>query len=305
MHMNIIVIGHVGSGKSTSTGYLIEKCGGIDKQTIEKFETPKYCVTIIDAPDHRDFIKSTITNTSKAHCAVLIVAASPGEFEVGMSKDGQTREQVLLAHTMGVKEIIVAINKMDTTEPSYSEKRFNEIKSELSTYIQKVGYSAPAVAFVPISGWYGDNMIESSNNMPWYEGWTIERKENNITGKTLLEALDAIVVPIRPINKPLRLPIQDVYKIDGIGTVLAGRVETGVLKPNMILHFAPSNLKGEVKSIERHHEALEEAVPGDHVCFNIIGVSAKDLRRGFVASDVNNDPAQETVSFTAQVRSIV
>ncbi|CAF1678654.1 unnamed protein product, partial [Adineta ricciae] len=325
--------------KSTSTGHLIYKCGGIDKRTIEKFEkeaaemgkgsfkyawvldklkaerergitidislwkfeTAKYYVTIIDAPGHRDFIKNMITGTSQADCAVLVVAAGTGEFEAGISKNGQTREHALLAYTLGVKQMIVAVNKMDTTEPPYSEKRFDEIKTEVSNYIKKIGYASQGVAFVPISGWHGDNMIEPTEKMPWYKGWSVERKEGNASGKTLLEALDAVIPPSRPTDKPLRLPLQDVYKIGGIGTVPVGRVETGVLKPNMVVSFAPSNLQTEVKSIEMHHEALEEAVPGDNVGFNVKNVSVKELRRGFVASDIKNDPAQETANFTAQV----
>ncbi|CAF0790006.1 unnamed protein product [Adineta ricciae] len=339
IHINIVVIGHVDSGKSTSTGHLIYKCGGIDKRTIEKFEkeaaemgkgsfkyawvldklkaerergitidislwkfeTAKYYVTIIDAPGHRDFIKNMITGTSQADCAVLVVAAGTGEFEAGISKNGQTREHALLAYTLGVKQMIVAVNKMDTTEPPYSEKRFDEIKTEVSNYIKKIGYASQGVAFVPISGWHGDNMIEPTEKMPWYKGWSVERKEGNASGKTLLEALDAVIPPSRPTDKPLRLPLQDVYKIGGIGTVPVGRVETGVLKPNMVVSFAPSNLQTEVKSIEMHHEALEEAVPGDNVGFNVKNVSVKELRRGFVASDIKNDPAQETANFTAQV----
>lgn len=187
----------------------------------------------------------------------MVVAAGTGEFEAGISKNGQTREHALLAYTLGVKQMIIAVNKMDMTEPPYSEPRFNEIKAEVAGYIKKIGYNVPSVAFVPISGWHGDNMIEPTEKMPWYKGWSVERKEGNATGKTLLEALDAIVPPQRPTDKPLRLPLQDVYKIGGIGTVPVGRVETGILRPNMVVSFAPSNLQAEVKSIEMHHVALE------------------------------------------------
>ncbi|GIX80040.1 elongation factor 1-alpha, partial [Caerostris extrusa] len=268
-HINIVVIGHVDSGKSTTTGHLIYKCGGIDKRTIEKFEkeaqemgkgsfkyawvldklkaerergitiditlwkfeTAKYYVTVIDAPGHRDFIKNMITGTSQADCAVLIVAAGTGEFEAGISKNGQTREHALLAYTLGVKQMIVGVNKMDTTEPPFSESRFEEIKKEVSTYIKKIGYNPATVPFVPISGWNGDNMLEASTNMPWYKGWAIEKKGSKSDGKTLLQALDAMDPPSRPLDKPLRLPLQDVYKIGGIGTVPVGRVETGIIKP--------------------------------------------------------------------------
>jgi len=339
IHINIVVIGHVDSGKSTSTGHLIYKCGGIDKRTIEKFEkeaaemgkgsfkyawvldklkaerergitidialwkfeTAKFYITIIDAPGHRDFIKNMITGTSQADCAILVVAAGVGEFEAGISANGQTREHALLAYTLGVKQMIVAVNKMDSTEPPYSGARYEEIKTEVTNFVKKVGYNPASIAFVPISGWHGDNMLEASEKMPWFKGWTVERKEGNGGGKTLLEALDSILPPSRPTEKPLRLPLQDVYKIGGIGTVPVGRVETGVIKPGMVVTFAPVNLSTEVKSVEMHHESREEAGPGDNVGFNVKNVAVKDLRRGYVASDSKNDPALEAANFTAQV----
>ena len=264
-----------------------------------KFETSKFYVTVIDAPGHRDFIKNMITGTSQADCAVLVVPAGTGEFEAGISKDGQIREHALLAFTLGVKQMIVAVNKMDACK--FSEERFEEIKKELSSYIKKVGYNPEAVAFVPISGWHGDNMLEVSDNMKWYKGFDVKRKDGQVSGKTLVDALNAIEPPSRPTDKPLRLPLQDVYKIGGIGTVPVGRVETGTIKPNMVVTFAPSNLTTEVKSVEMHHEQLEEAFPGDNVGFNVKNVSVKELRRGFVASDSKNHPAKESASFNAQV----
>merc|ERR1712008_399747 len=215
-----------------------------------KFETPKYYVTIIDAPGHRDFIKNMITGTSQADCGVLIIASGTGEFEAGISKNGQTREHALLAYTLGVKQLIVAVNKMDSTEPPYSQARFEEIQKEVSGFIKKVGYNPATVAFVPISGWHGDNMIEGSSNMGWYKGWNVERKEGKASGMTLLEAMDSIIPPSRPTDKPLRLPLQDVYKIGGIGTVPVGRVGTGVIKPGQVVTFAPVQLSTEVKSAE-------------------------------------------------------
>merc|ERR1712102_152177 len=167
--------------------------------------------------------------------------------------------------------------------------------------IKKVGYNPASVPFVPISGWHGDNMIKASENMSWYKGWNVERKEGNASGKTLFEALDAIIPPQRPSDKPLRLPLQDVYKIGGIGTVPVGRVETGLIKPGMVVTFAPVNVTTEVKSVEMHHESLPEAGPGDNVGFNVKNVSVKDIRRGNVASDSKNDPAREAKTFNAQV----
>merc|ERR1711970_1562583 len=338
-HINIVVIGHVDSGKSTTTGHLIYKCGGIDKRTIEKFEkeaqemgkgsfkyawvldklkaerergitidialwkfeTKNFYVTIIDAPGHRDFIKNMITGTSQADCAVLIVAAGVGEFEAGISKNGQTREHALLAYTLGVKQMIVAVNKMDSTEPKYSEKRFQEIVKEVSGYVKKIGFNPKAIAFVPISGWHGDNMINATENMPWYKGWKVERKEGNADGKTLFEALDAIVPPARPSDKPLRLPLQDVYKIGGIGTVPVGRVETCIIKAGMVVTFAPNGLTTEVKSVEMHHQSMDQALPGDNVGFNVKNVSVKEIKRGYVAGDSKNDPPKAATNFTAQV----
>ena len=232
-HINLVVIGHVDSGKSTSTGHLIYKCGGIDKRTIEKFEkeasemgkgsfkyawvldklkaerergitidialwkfeTTKGVFTIIDAPGHRDFIKNMITGTSQADVAILIIAAGTGEFEAGISKEGQTREHALLAFTMGVKQMIVCINKMDDKSVNYGKERYEEIKKEVSDYLKKVGYNPEKIHFIPISGWVGDNMVDRSENMKWY------------TGPILIEALDALEPPKRPKDKPLRLPL--------------------------------------------------------------------------------------------------
>merc|ERR1711944_9848 len=271
-----------------------------------KFENPKYYVTIIDAPGHRDFIKNMITGTSQADCGVLIIASGTGEFEAGISENGQTREHALLAYTLGVKQLIVAVNKMDSTEPAYSQARFEEIKKEVTSYIKKIGYNPDTVAFVPISGWHGDNMLEPSTNMGWFKGWskkgsTKDTKDKTYTGTTILQALDHIAPPERPTDKPLRLPLQDVYKIGGIGTVPVGRVETGLIKPGMIVAFAPCNVTTEVKSVEMHHESLPEAGPGDNVGFNVKNVSVKDIRRGNVASDSKNDPAREAKTFNAQV----
>lgn len=336
-HVNVVVIGHVDSGKSTTTGHLIYKCGGIDKRTIEKFEkeaaelgkgsfkyawvldklkaerergitidialwkfeTPKYQVTVIDAPGHRDFIKNMITGTSQADCAILIIAGGVGEFEAGISKDGQTREHALLAFTLGVRQLIVAVNKMDSV--NWDEARFNEIKKETANFIKKVGYNPKTVPFVPISGWNGDNMIEATTNASWYKGWEKETKAGVVKGKTLLEAIDAIEPPTRPTDKPLRLPLQDVYKIGGIGTVPVGRVETGVIKPGMVVTFAPAGVTTEVKSVEMHHEQLEEGLPGDNVGFNVKNVSVKEIRRGNVCGDSKNDPPKGSESFNATV----
>ncbi|KAH8045375.1 hypothetical protein JL722_14270 [Aureococcus anophagefferens] len=243
-HINLVVIGHVDAGKSTTTGHLIYKCGGIDKRTIEaerergitidialwKFESPKFYFTVIDAPGHRDFIKNMITGTSQADVAILVIDSS----------------------------MIVACNKMDDVSVKYGEARYKEIKQEVSGYLKKVGYKPMKIPFIPISGWAGDNMIDKSTNM----GWTSTRS--------------AASAPCPP------------------------AAETGVLKPGMVVTFAPAQLSTEVKSVEMHHESLPEAVPGDNVGFNVKNVSVKDLRRGFVCGDSKQDPPKGADTFFAQ-----
>jgi elongation factor 1-alpha len=326
-HVNLVVVGHVDSGKSTTTGHLIYKCGGIDKRTIEKFEkeatemgkgsfkyawvldklkaerergitidialwkfeSKKYVFTIIDAPGHRDFIKNMITGTSQADVAILVIDSTTGGFEAGISKEGQTREHALLAFTLGVRQMIVLCNKMDDKSVNFAQSRYDEIVKEMKDFLKKVGYNPEKVPFVPLSGWTGDNMLEKSAKLPWYKG------------PTLIEALDAIDPPKRPTEKPLRVPLQDVYKIGGIGTVPVGRVETGVMKPGMSVVFAPAGVTTEVKSIEMHHEQMQEAVPGDNIGFNCKNISVKDVRRGFVCGDAKNDPPKGCADFNAQV----
>lgn len=324
-NINVVVIGHVDSGKSTSTGHLIVQCGGIEPRIIEKykkeaeaqgkgsfayawvldklkaerdrgitinitlnkFNTKKYACTIIDAPGHRDFIKNMITGTSQADVAILVVSGAPKEFEAGISSEGQTREHALLAYTLGIRQVIVAVNKMD--RQNWAEERFNDIVKETTGFLTKTGFKKEQIQFVPYSGLEGENLTKRTDKMPWFKG------------NCLIEAIDSVEPPVRPNDKALRLPLQDVYKISGVGTVPVGRVETGTLKVGMSVKFVPSNVVTDVKSIEMHHEQLPEAGPGHNVGFNIKGVNAKDLRRGDVCSDAKNDPAKICENFTAQV----
>ncbi|MGC8752957.1 MAG: translation elongation factor EF-1 subunit alpha [Fervidicoccaceae archaeon] len=325
-HLNLVVIGHVDHGKSTTVGHILYRLGFIDPKkmaeleaeaqkrgkesfkfawlldnlkeerergvTIDlsfmKFETKKYYFTIIDAPGHRDFVKNMITGASQADAAILVVSARKGEFEAGMSPEGQTREHLLLAKTMGIDQIIVAINKMDATEPPYSQERFKQVVDVMTKFMKGLGYDTSKIPFIPISGWMGDNLIERSPNMPWYNG------------PTLVEALDQLQIPPKPVDKPLRIPIQAVYAISGIGTVPVGRVETGVLKKGDRIVFMPPAVVGEVRSIEMHHTQIEKAEPGDNIGFNVRGVTKTDIKRGDVAGHLTNPPtiAKE---FTARV----
>jgi elongation factor 1-alpha len=320
-HMNLVFIGHVDHGKSTTVGRILLDTGYIRQEEIDKFraeaeakgkatfefawvmdelkeerergvtidiahrrfDSQKYYFTIIDAPGHRDFVKNMITGTSQADAAVLVVSAAEGIQE-------QTREHIFLARTLGVSQLIVAINKMDRQEVAYSEAKFNALREEVTKLLKNVGFKVDTqVVFLPISAFKDDNINKPSPNMPWWKG------------PTLLQALDNLVVPPKPTDKPLRLPVQDVYTITGIGTVPVGRVETGKLKVGDKVVFLPSGKSGEVKSIEMHHEAVQEAVPGDNVGFNVRGIDKNDIRRGDVVGPVGNPPTV-VESFIANIQ---
>ncbi len=278
-HMNLAVIGHIDHGKSTTVGRMMFETGAVPAHIIEgyrkeaeskgkatfefawvmdnlkeerergitidiahkRFDTPKFYFTVVDCPGHRDFVKNMITGASQADAAILVVAAPDGVME-------QTKEHVFLARTLGITQIIIAINKMDAVK--FDEKRFNEVKKDLSDLIKMVGYKPDETLFIPISALGGQNIKVNSSEMPWYKGLP------------LITALDTFKSPDKPTDKPLRLPIQDVYSISGIGTVPVGRVETGIMKKGMKVSFMPANKDGEIKSIEMHHEEIPQAVPG-------------------------------------------
>ena len=315
-HLNLVIMGHVDHGKSTTTGHLLYKAGAIDQRTIKafedeatkmgkgtfkyawvldnlkeerergvtidlrflKFETKKFFFTVIDAPGHRDFVKNMITGASQADAAVLFVSAKKGEFEAGIGPGGQTREHAFLAFTLGVRQVVVAVNKMDDITVEWSKERYEEIKNEVTRMLKMVGFKVEKANFVPTSGWTGDNLIEKGDKMPWY------------TGPTLIEALDLLEVPPKPTNKPLRVPVQDIYTITGIGTVPVGRVETGILKEGQTLVFMPSNKTAEVKSLEMHHTKIPMAEPGDNIGMNVRGIAKNDIHRGDVAGTADNPP---------------
>lgn len=318
-HLNLITAGHVDSGKSTLIGRLLYETGAIREEEMRKlkeaaaeykketfefafaldtekeerlrgltiglmhrpFETGKYYFTIIDAPGHRDFVKNMITGASQADAALLLVSAKSGE---GLQE--QTKEHTQLLKILGVNQLIVVLNKMDTV--NYDEKRYEEVKNEVSDFLKRIGFKVEEIPFVPVSAYVGDNVTKRSEKLQWYKG------------PTLLEALDTLKVPEKPLDKPLRIPIQDVYSISGVGTVPVGRVETGVLKVGDTLVFEPSGVRGEVKSIEMHHQKMEKAEPGDNIGFNVRGVSREEIRRGDVAGTPANPPTVAK-EFTAQI----
>ena len=320
-HINIIFVGHVDHGKSTTVGRLMYDSGILPEQELrklkelakslgkagfefafvmdnlkeerergvtidlahKKFVTDKFEYTIIDAPGHKDFIKNMITGTSQADVAILVVAASDGVME-------QTKEHLFLCRTLGVKQLAVAVNKMDAIK--YDEKRFNEVKTEVQNLLKKVGYKLEQVPILAIASLVGDNIVKKSTNMSWYKG------------PTLREQLDLFKAPEKPTNLPLRLPIQDVYNITGIGVVPVGRVETGVMKVNDKIIIVPARegkgIVGEIKSIEMHHESIQQAEPGDNIGFNVRGIGKKDIARGDVLGHVTNPPTV-VKEFTAQI----
>jgi len=325
-HLNLVIIGHVDHGKSTTIGHLFYDAGVVSEKTIQqfeeeakrmgkeafkyawvldkfkeerergltidlsfwKFETPKYFFTVIDAPGHQDFVKNMVTGASQADAAVLFISAKRGEYEAGTNPGGQTREHAFLAKTLGVDQVIVAVNKMDDPTVNWSQQRYEETKDGVSRLLRLVGYNVANIDFVPTSGWTGDNLVKRSDKMPWYKG------------PTLFEALDKFEVPSKPMDKPLRIPVQEVYSIRGIGTVPVGRVETGVLYNDKQVVFMPSKLTGEVKSIETHYVRIDKAEPGDNIGFNVKGINREQIGRGEVAGYPDNPPTVAN-SFLGQI----
>jgi len=316
-HLNLVFIGHVDSGKSTTVGRILYETGAISEQVLNRlkdeaakvgkatfefafvmdslkeerergvtidiahreFETPKYHCTIIDAPGHRDFVKNMITGAAQADAAFLVVSVKDGV-------QPQTKEHAFLAKVLGISQLAINMNKMDAV--NYSQAEHDKVKAEVEKLLKGIGYDVSKVKFIAASGYAGDNVTKKSTNMPWYNG------------PTILEVIDMFAVPAKPRDKPLRLPIQDVFTITGHGTVPVGRVETGVMKPNTPVVVMPSGAKGEVKKIEMHHQELTEAVPGDNVGFNLKGVDKKDIRRGDVVGS-SDSPPTVAAEFTAQV----
>ena len=320
-HLNIVFIGHVDHGKSTTVGRLLYDSGNIPEQEMrklkekakevgkpgfefafvmdqlkeerergltidlsyKKFITDKFEISIIDAPGHKDFIKNMITGASQADAAFLVVAASEGIM-------AQTKEHVWLAKTLGVGQLAIVVNKMDTVK--WDQKKYESIKKEISGLLKIVGYKPEQIAFIPASAFLGDNIVNRSKNMDWYQGVTIR------------EQLDKFTEPEKPVNLPLRLPIQDVYNITGIGVVPVGRVETGILKVGDKVIIMPARegkgVTGEVKTIEMHHEQLQKAEPGDNIGFNVRGIGKKDIARGDVLGHIDNPPTVAS-EFTAQI----
>ncbi len=323
-NMNVVFIGHVDAGKSTIVGRLLFDSGAVSEQEMAKLKaeaekhgkvgfefayimdkikeerergvtidlaykkilTQKWQITIIDAPGHRDFVKNMITGASQADAAFLVVAGTTGI-------EPQTKEHLWLIRTMGVQNLCVAVNKMDAI--NYDESKFNKIKEDVTALLKTVGYKPEKINFIACSGLKGDNVLKKSENMPWYKG------------PTIMEQFDLFPRPELPTNLPLRMPVQDVYEITGIGTVPVGKIETGVMKVGQKVKILPGRtgkgVEGEIKSIEMHHESLKEAVAGDNIGINIRGVGKKDIARGDVICDADK-PISVVDEFIAQIAVI-
>ncbi|MEK6875491.1 MAG: translation elongation factor EF-1 subunit alpha [Nanoarchaeota archaeon] len=325
-NMNIVFVGHVDAGKSTCVGRLLFDTGAVSEQEMKKLKeeavkygkvgfefayimdkikeerergvtidlayrkiiTQKFEITIIDAPGHRDFVKNMITGASQADSAFLVIAAPAGV-------QPQTTEHLWLLRTMGVKNIAIVINKMDEEEIGYKEDKFNKVKEDVSKLLKQVGIDPVKTPFIACSGLKGDNIVKKSEHMAWYKG------------PTLIEQFDLFPAPDLPTNLPMRMPVQDVYEITGIGTVPVGKIETGVMKQNMKVKILPGRtgegIEGEIKTIEMHHETLKEAYAGDNVGINIRGVGKKDIARGDVICDASA-PIPIVKEFIAQIAVI-
>jgi len=293
-----------------------ERARGVTIQcTTKEFFTNQYHYTIIDAPGHRDFIKNMISGASQADVALLMVPANKGGFETSIAKgnhkkgeiQGQTRQHARLCHLLGIEQLVVGVNKMDDNSVMYSQERFDEIRGEVDKMLTKIGYKTKKIPFIPMSGFLGENLTKKTEKMPWYKGWEVSDKKEKLTGFTLIDALDRVVkAPKRPTNKAFRMPVSGVYKIKGVGDVITGRIEQGLLHPNDTVKFYPTNVSGKAFSIEMHHKTVGEAGPGDNVGVNVKALNKENMPHiGDVMciEDLKNDPnpPRAAEKFTALV----
>jgi len=288
--------------------------------TTKEFFTPSYHYTIVDAPGHRDFIKNMISGASQADVALLMVPAD-GNFTAAIARgnhkqgevQGQTRQHARLINLLGVKQLIVGINKMDCDTAKYSLERYTEIKDEMASMLVKVGWKKEfvknCVPFMPISGWMGDNLLKKSDKMAWWKGADVKAQKQPVHCDTLLDCLENMVkIPKRAVKKSLRMPVSGVYKIKGVGDVITGRVEQGTVNKGLETIFLPTHTAskpctGKVFSIEMHKKSWETANPGDNVGLNVKGLSKENMPRvGDVMIAKTDTTLKACQNFTAQVQ---
>jgi elongation factor 1-alpha len=289
--------------------------------TTKEFFTDNYHYTIVDAPGHRDYIRNMISGSSQVDVALIMVPAD-GNFATAIAKgdhkagevQGQTRQHARLINLLGVKQVIIGVNKMDSDTAGYRQERFEEVKNEMVDMLSKVGYKKDTILstipIIPISGYQGENMTTKSDKMPWWNGVEITRQDGQkVQVNTLVEALNNFVtIPQRSSDAAMRTPVSGVYKIKGVGDVVAGRVEQGKVQPGDEVVFVPSHsattpCSGKVFSIEMHHQQIPSALPGDNVGFNIKGLDKANMpKTGDIMILKKDLTLRKCKKFTAQVQ---
>ncbi|XP_017282791.1 HBS1-like protein isoform X2 [Kryptolebias marmoratus] len=325
--LNLVVIGHVDAGKSTLMGHLLYLLGNVNKRTMHKyeqeskkagkasfayawvldetgeerdrgvtmdvgmtkFETNSKVVTLMDAPGHKDFIPNMITGAAQADVAVLVVDASRGEFEAGFEAGGQTREHALLVRSLGVTQLAVAVNKMD--QVNWQQERFQEITSKLGHFLKQAGFKDSDVFYVPTSGLSGENLTVRSS-VPELTSW--------YSGASLLEQIDAFKAPQRSVDKPFRLCVSDVFKDQGSGFCVTGKIEAGFIQTGDKILAMPPNETCTVKGITLHDEALDWAAAGDHVSLTVTGMDIIKINAGCVFCHPK-EPIRACTRFRARI----
>ncbi|GFT95031.1 HBS1-like protein [Trichonephila clavipes] len=325
--INLVVIGHVDAGKSTLMGHLLFDIGNVSQRNMHKFErdskklgkgsfmyawvldetpeernrgitmdvafstfeTTHRAVTLLDAPGHKDFIPNMITGAAQADVAILVVDSTKGEFETGFEAGGQTREHTMLIRSLGVSELAIAVNKMDNV--SWSEERFQEIKTKLSTFLKQVGFKERDVTFVPCSGLTGENLVKSSEE-PTLKKW--------YSGPTLVEVIDNFHPPERPVDKPFRLCVSDVFKGATGGLCVAGKIEAGFIKKNDKVLVMPVGEQAIVKGISADEQSLSYGFAGDHVMIQLSGIDVNSIPSGSMLCSTEK-PVKVATRFEARL----
>lgn len=349
-HLSVVVSGHIDSGKSSSVGRLIYDLGGIPEREMQKlkdeakfhgkesfefayfmdtqqeerargitikcttkqFFTATKNFTVIDSPGHLDFLKNMVSGAATADLGLLLVPADGG-FAVSISKEnGQSRKHALILKQLGLDQLIIGINKMDSCK--YSKERFEEIRDEVKSFLVKVGWSKKfveeSVPIIPYSGYYGENLTKTTDKMPWWTGVDVKTKSGKTAHvTTIVDCLELYAeVPKREPEKSLVVPISGVFNKKGTGDILTGRIEQGTVKPGTEVIFIPTHTDnnpcgGKVFSIEMHHKTVPLAIHGDNVGMNIKGLDKSNMPRVGDIMVLKSDPAvRPCKSFTAQVQ---
>lgn len=335
--LNVCFIGHVDSGKSTTVGNLAYQLGAVDPRKMDKLkkeaeergrgtfsyayvmdmsaaerdrgitittslmklETKKHMLNVIDCPGHQDFIKNMVTGAAQADVGVVLVPCATGEFESCIS-GGTLKDHIMISGVLGCKKLIVCVNKVDTIEESKRESRFDEVAKEMKGIISK-SHPDKNPIIIPISGYHGINIVDDGEKFAWFKGHALSEDQKIFT---LEGALNSQVPPPRPTDKPLRMPIDSVHKIPGIGMVYTGRVSTGAIKPGMTISVQPTGVVAECKTLEIHKQAKTQVVSGEN-CGVALKAPTKGnttlIKPGHVFSDAKNEPCEIAEAAKAKI----